>query len=185
MDTRLPLVGLLLLCLAACVAAPVRAPAAKGVAMVSVPLPLGETYSGGEPLSRVAPVYPPTMVQTCPAQQDIDAVVYVNADGTVSDVIEAVIDMVVPPQETFFAAVRPALMQWRFEPLRVENWAADAAGNAHAVDGGARRFARRYSFRFSCHDGKTSVSGKAGGARVYALRRTDRLPGQITSRQTA
>lgn len=165
-DARLPFASLLMSCLAACAAAPARMPVAKGAGTVSVPLPLGQTSAGGEPLSRVMPAYPPTMVRACPAQQEIDVVAYVNADGTVSDVIGAVIDMALPPWETFFAVVRPALLQWRFEPLRVEHWAADAAGNTHAVDGKARRFARQYAFDFTCRDGITHVAVRAWG-RAY------------------
>ena len=165
-NTRLPFASLMALCLAACAAAPARAPTAKSADMVEVPLPLGETYNGGEPLSRVMPIYPATMVKACPAQQEIDAVVYVDANGTVSNVIGAVIDMALPPWETFFAAVRPAMLQWRFEPLRVERWVADAAGNTHAVDSKAHRFARRYTFDFTCKGGVTHVAVRAEG-RAY------------------
>lgn len=165
-NARLPFASLMALCLAACAAAPARAPKAKGAGTISVPLPLGQTSNGGEPLNRVMPLYPPTMVKACPAQQEIDVVVYVDADGTVSDVIGAVIDMALPPWETFFAAVRPAVRQWRFEPLRVEHWAADAAGNTHAVDGKAHRFARRYTFDFTCKGGATHVAVRAEG-RAY------------------
>lgn len=134
--------------------------------MVSVPPPLGETSSGGEPLSRVMPLYPAAMRSACPALEEIDVAVYVDSDGKVSDVLGVVIDMALPPWDTFFAAVRPAVLQWRFEPLLVAHWAADAAGNAHAVDGKAYRFTREYSFRFACHDGRTSVSGETLG-RAY------------------
>lgn len=134
--------------------------------MTRVPLPLGETFAGGEPLYRVMPVYPPTQLAACPASEVIDAVVHVNTDGKVQDVIGAVIDMTLPPWETFFAAVRPALMQWQFTPLRVEHWAADAQGHPHTVDDAARQFGRRYHFTFACQSGQTRVTVEAEG-RAY------------------
>lgn len=155
---RLPFVSVLTLCLAACAATPLRAPAAQDTGMVNVPLPLGETYSGGAAVYRVMPVYPPAMLASCPAQEDIEVVVRVDTTGKVGAVYGYAIDAFPPPWETFFAAVRPALMQWRFEPLRVGHWAADAEGNAHAVDGAARPFEAMYRFRFVCHAGATSVS---------------------------
>lgn len=126
--------------------------------MTSVPLPLGKTHTGGEPLYRVMPAYPPTQRAACPALEQVEVAVRVDATGKVQDVIGGVVDMVLPPWNTFFAAVRPAVMQWRFEPLRVDHWAADANGNAHAVDSEAHRFEIRYLFDFTCRAGQTNVA---------------------------
>lgn len=162
MKQHLPLASLIALCLAACVSTPSRNPpqVAPG-GMRSVPLPLGATYSGGEPLRRVMPIYPPAMLASCPALQEVEVVVQVDAAGRVGAAYGYAIDAFPPPWETFFAVVRPAVMQWRFEPLRVAHWAADAEGNAHAVDGKARPFSRMYRFRFTCHAGETGVSAEA------------------------
>lgn len=160
-NPRLPFASLLAACLAACATAPPTASVAGKQDTVSVPLPLGGTISGGETLSRVMPAYPPAMLASCPALQEVEVVVHVDAEGRVGAVYGFAIDDFPPPWETFFAVVRPAVMQWHFEPLRVEHWAADAGGNAHAVDGKARAFSRMYRFRFTCHAGETSVSADA------------------------
>ncbi|BFI94691.1 MAG: hypothetical protein RSP_02010 [Rhodanobacter sp.] len=167
MTVRQPLVSLLALCLAACASTPAGKPAnGESSGTVSVPLALGETSSGGEPLDWKMPSYPAAMRQACPALEAIDVSVRVDAAGRVSDVIGIVVDMALPPWDAYFAAVRPAVMQWRFWPLRVDHWAADAAGTTHAVDGSARPFEREYAFDFVCRAGKTSVSVRArGGAR--------------------
>lgn len=162
MNIRTLLVALAVSYLTACAASRERATGAATAAdMTSVPLSLGETTIGGEPLYRVKPTYPSAQLAACPASEEIDAVVYVDANGTVSDVIGAVIDMAQPPWDTFFAAVRTAVLQWRFEPLRVDHWAADAQGNSHAVDGRTHRFARQYVFSFTCRSGATQVTVRA------------------------
>ena len=153
-------------CLVACAAAPARKPATAmpAAGMTSVPLPLGETQAGGEPLYRPLPAYPSAQLAACPASEEIDVVVHVDEAGRVRDVVGAVIDLALPPWDTFFAVVRPAVMRWRFAPLRVGHWAADAQGNPHAVDESkAQRFARRYRFDFTCHAGDTRVTAEAEG----------------------
>lgn len=127
-------------------------------------MPPGVTSSGGEPLNWMMPSYPPAMRSACPALEEVEVMVRVNADGKVSDVIGIVVDMALPPWDTFFAAVRPAVMQWRFAPLTVNHRRADADGSPRIVGGGARPFERQYLFDFVCHAGKTSVSVKARGS---------------------
>jgi hypothetical protein len=163
-NARLLLVSVPMLCLAACAAAPGRVSiTAQATGITSVPLPLGETRSGGEPLIPVMPPYPPVQQAAYPAMQEVEVAIRVDATGRVQDVIGIEVDMELPPWEIFFAAVRTSVLQWRFEPLRVDHWAGDAAGNAHAVDSKTRRFEQRYRFDFACHGGKTSVTGEAEG----------------------
>lgn len=165
MNVRPPFASIMALCLVACASAPVGEPAAgESHDTARVPLSLGETRSGSEPLSWAMPSYPPTLQAACPAREAIDTAVYVGADGKVSNVVGIVVDRTLPPWDTFFAEVRSAVMQWRFAPLRVAHWAADAAGDAHSVDGEARPFLREYQFDFTCHAGKTNVSAKARGS---------------------
>jgi hypothetical protein len=158
---------MMVLCLVACAAAPARAPTAlKGSGVVSVPLHLGETSSGGELLGHAMPVYPASMLKTCPALQEVEVLVSVDVAGTVSDVRGVAVDAFAPLWDTFYAAVRPAVLRWRFQPLRVGRWAADAEGNAHAVDDGVGPFKRIYLFRFACHAGRADVSFEPEG-RVF------------------
>jgi hypothetical protein len=54
--------------------------------------------------------------------------------------------------------VRVAALRWRFEPLVISRWAADANDQTHTVDTGTRPFSLPYEFRFACHAGKAAVS---------------------------
>ena len=58
---------------------------------------------------------------------------------------------------SFYAAARAAVLQWEFNPLRINHWAADADGNTHAVDSKTKPFSLSYAFRFECHAGKATV----------------------------
>jgi len=61
-------------------------------------------------------------------------------------------------RRAFIAAVRTAALQWRFNPLMINRWAADADGNSHVVDSETKPFSLDYVFRFECHAGKGRVS---------------------------
>lgn len=169
MTVRACCAGVLVACLAGCAAVPARSPDGKPALPTRVvPLPLGTTYTGGEVLHRVLPGYPAVARRQCPALQVVEAVAYVDTAGAVEQVIGAAIDDggFLPPYGTFYAAVQPALRQWRFAPLHVARWAADAGGNPHTVDGGRRPFTRRLEFHFTCDHGTTRVTVAAVGDAV-------------------
>jgi hypothetical protein len=157
-DLRVPLISMMVSSLAACAAAPARAPAPASAGMVSIPLALGQISSGGEPLARVMPAYPASLRESCPARQEVEVRVSVDASGAVSDVRGIAVDAFPPPWNTFYAAVHPAVLQWRFEPLRIGHWAADAQGNTHVVDEQRHPFMRIYRFEFDCRARVTRVS---------------------------
>lgn len=151
--------SVLIACVAGCASVPARPPAGQPAAAKRVvPLPLGTTYTGGEVLQRSMPIYPATMVSACPSGQDVEVIAYIDTGGEVSRVYGYAIDAFPPPWGTFYAAVRPAVLQWRFAPLRVAHWAADASGNPRTVDGGTRRFTRHLAFHFTCDHGRTKVT---------------------------
>lgn len=56
---------------------------------------------------------------------------------------------------------RVAALQWRFSPLQISHWAADADGNSQVVDSETKPFSQAYVFRFACHAGKAMVSSAA------------------------
>ena len=130
---------------------------------VRYPLAMGEVSSGGTPTQRVAPVYPGDQLAACPPPQEVQALLIVDKAGKVSDVRGIVVDdwSATPSWQRFFAAVRTAALQWRFAPLQVEHWAADANGNSHMVDSETKPFRLGYVFHFECHDGKPVVSSSA------------------------
>lgn len=117
-------------------------------------LALGEIAMGATPIVHPAPAYPPAMLAACPASRDLAARVIVGTDGRVNEVrIEA------PAADAAFAAaVRAAVLAWRFEPLRISRWAASADGTSHEVDADTRSFSLDYVFTFRCRQGRASVS---------------------------
>ncbi len=163
--------GLLALGLAGC--ASVAAPPAKapneGSAsyrmlddghMAHYQLALGDTATGATPFRRVLPVYPPDQLAACPPVQEVRVQVIVDDAGKVGDVRELPADAApaAPRSPSFLAAVRAAVLQWQFTPLRISHWAADAAGNSHEVDSRSKPFSLIYAFRFECRAGKATVS---------------------------
>lgn len=124
-------------------------------------LPLGEIASGGVPLVHPAPLYPPALLARCPAPVDLHALLIVDTAGKVGEVR---MDGAGRYDPAFAAAVRAAALQWRFEPLQLEHWAADADGNSHSVDSETRPFSLPYVFHFACHDGKPQASASAASA---------------------
>ena len=63
----------------------------------------------------------------------------------------------------FAAAVRAATLQWRFNPLQIDRWAADADGNSHVVDSQNEPFSLAYVFRFQCTAGRAAVTTRRDG----------------------
>lgn len=165
------LVGTLVLGLAGC--ATVAAPPAKapneGSAsyrmlddshMAHYQLAIGDTATGATPFRRVTPVYPSAQLAACPPLQEVRVQVIVDEAGKVSDVRGILTDDMsgLPPWPVFFAAVRTAVQQWQFNPLRIGHWAADADGNTREVDSKTKPFSLMYAFRFECRAGKATVS---------------------------
>jgi hypothetical protein len=130
-------------------------------------LALGEISTGAVPSARSAPIYPPALLSSGLPPVEVEALLMVNADGKVSEVRIADEAQADPQRRLFADAVRKAAMQWTFEPLRIDRWAADANGNSHRVDGETRPFSADYVFRFAWKDGKpvTDASASTAGAR--------------------
>jgi len=123
------------------------------------PLAIGDTATGATPFRRVTPVYPPEQLAACPPVQEVRVQVIVDDAGKVSDVRDLSTDDVSAASRSspFYAAARAAVLQWEFNPLRINHWAADANGNTHTVDSKTKPFSLSYAFRFECHAGKATV----------------------------
>ena len=128
--------------------------------MAHYQLAMGDTATGATPFRRVTPVYPPEQLAACPPLQEVRVQVIVDATGEVGEVRELPTDeaSAAPRSPSFYAAVRTAVLQWEFNPLRINHWAADADGNTHEVDSKTKPFSLVYAFRFECHAGKATVS---------------------------
>ena len=126
-------------------------------------LALGDVSTGATPFRRVMPIYPASPLAACLPPQQVQAQLIVDKTGTVSDVRGMVMDEASPHWQQFLAAVRVAALQWRFTPLQIEHWAADANGNMHEVDSETKPFSLIYVFRFECHAGQPTVSGEVQG----------------------
>lgn len=162
--------GGLLLTLVGCATTPLRPPplpSATGEASWQAVLPpgttryqlaLGEVSSGGTPFQRVTPAYPPDLLARCRPPQEVPALLIVGVNGRVDEVRVTGEAQADTNRRAFIAAVRVAALQWQFNPLLINRWAADADGNSHVVDSGTRPFSRAYVFRFACHAGKPAVS---------------------------
>ena len=124
-------------------------------------LAMGEISSGGTPIQRVAPIYPIDQLAACPVPQEVPALLIVDQAGKVSEVRvvdEAPADV---NRRQLITATRVAALQWQFNPLQINHWAADADGDSHVVDSETKPFSLAYVFRFACHAGKATVSAAA------------------------
>ena len=126
-----------------------------------VALALGETRTGGTPLTQPAPVYPPALLDRRLPPRDIQANLAVNEQGKVFAVRVEDDDPSDPQSRLFDEAVRAAALRWIFEPLRVAHWAADADGNTHDVGDEERPFSMDYVFHFGWKDGKPVTDASA------------------------
>lgn len=124
-------------------------------------LALGEVSSGGTPFRRVAPVYPSSLLASCPPPQEVPALLVVDGQGRVGEVRVVDEAQADASRHAFIDAVRAAALQWQFSPLTITRWAADADGNSHVVDSETKPFSLAYVFRFECHAGKSTVSSAA------------------------
>ncbi|PWK92362.1 hypothetical protein [Fulvimonas soli] len=136
---------------------------APDAAMAHYQLALGQVSSGAAPFRRVAPVYPPEQWAACPPPVEVPALLIVDEAGKVGEVRVAGEAQADPARRAFIAATRAAALQWEFQPLRIERWAADANGDSHVVDSDTRPFSLAYVFRFECRAGRAVTSaGRAG-----------------------
>lgn len=163
--------GVLLACLtlAGCATAPAPQPGPPPVgeadwravdsgATAHYPLAIGETASGATISARVTPDYPASVLAACPPPVEVVAQLIVSTDGAVAEVRVADEAGADAQRRSFIGAVRAAAMQWRFTPLQVNHWAADAHDESHPVDNEVLPFSRYYRFRFTCHAGMAQVS---------------------------
>ncbi|MGN6327936.1 MAG: hypothetical protein ACTHL5_03225 [Rhodanobacter sp.] len=120
-------------------------------------LAMGDVSSGGTPFKRVAPIYPASLLAACPPPQEVQALLIVGDKGAVSEVRVADEAQADASRRAFIAAVRTAAMQWEFNPLTINHWAADGHGDSHVVDSETKPFSLNYVFRFECHAGKAAV----------------------------
>jgi hypothetical protein len=129
-----------------------RTDAASGLAHYS--LSLGQIAMGATLQAHDPPAYPAAMLATCPSLVEVPARVIVGTQGEVDAV-----RMDPPPGRQAFAdAVRQAVRGWRYTPLTITRWAADADGNSHPVDSETKPFSLDYVFTFRCEHGQASVS---------------------------
>ena len=133
---------------------------ATGTGLAHYQLALGQTAMGATLQAHEAPAYPPSMLASCPPQVELPARVIVDAQGRVGDVR---MDPS-PAQRPFADAVRLAVQGWRYAPLTITRWAADAQGDSHPVDSEAKPFSLDYVFTFRCEHGRASVSSGPGPA---------------------
>ena len=121
-------------------------------------LALGEVSSGGKPLARVTPAYPASRLQACVPVVEVIAKLIVDTSGKVTEVRPGNSDAAAADLRPFLAATREAALQWRFDPLQISHWSADANGESHVVDSRTEPFSLDYVFRFTCHSGRAQVS---------------------------
>jgi len=123
-------------------------------------LAMGEVSSGAVPATRVAPVYPASLLASCPPPREVTARLIVDDQGKVAEVRVAQESLADAELRLFIDAVRTAARQWDFQPLTISRWAADAEGESHVVDQSAKPFSQDYVFRFECHGGEAAVTSQ-------------------------
>lgn len=121
-------------------------------------LVMGDVSSGAVPFHRVAPVYPPSLLASCPSPVDVLAQLVVNQEDKVDDVRVADEATTDAAHHLYIDAVRVAARQWDFSPLQITHWAANANSESHVVDRETRPFSLTYAFHFECHGGRAEVS---------------------------
>jgi hypothetical protein len=117
-------------------------------------LALGQIAMGATLEAHTPPAYPEAMLASCPSRIEVPARVIVGIQGQVEDV------RMNPPaaRQPFADAVRQAVRGWRYTPLTITRWAANADGTSHPVDTEAKPFSLDYVFTFRCEHGLTTVS---------------------------
>lgn len=126
-------------------------------------LRIGEVASGASLENQAVPAYPPALLATCGAPEQVQALLIVDKSGHVDEVRVAGEIQSPESRRLFIASVRAAALQWKFLPLQFQRWTDDADGGRHAVSTETRPFSAEYVFRFECHAGRAEVStGQAG-----------------------
>jgi len=110
---------------------------------------------GAQPIDNPPPTYPPELV-SANLGTTIHAKVIVDGDGKVTDVRD-LDTMGGEHHAAFFAAVRDAVLRWRYTPMTVVQDHEDAKGNFNTTRSTAP-FSLDYAFRFELKDGVPSVS---------------------------
>jgi hypothetical protein len=119
---------------------------------------VGGTVSGGKPIDRATPVYPVDQLATCPAAQEVTALLIVDKTGEVSEVRVADETQSVASRREFVAAVRKAALQWKFSPLKMDHWDAAPDGKGLLDVSETKPFSLTYAFHFECHAGNAAVT---------------------------
>jgi hypothetical protein len=110
---------------------------------------------GAQPIDNPPPVYPADLVSANLAAT-IHAKVIVDGEGKVTDVRD-LDTMGGEHHAAFFAAVREAVLRWRYTPMTVVQDHEDAKGNFNTTRTTAP-FSLDYAFRFELKDGVPTVS---------------------------
>ncbi|MBK8068783.1 MAG: hypothetical protein IPK27_14495 [Rhodanobacteraceae bacterium] len=112
---------------------------------------------------NLSPVYPAELIAARLPPQSVSVRIVVDREGRVARVDP--LEGAGTPDARFLAAVREAVMRWRFEPFRVIEWAdgPDADGNGEpdgqqVVGEQTRPFRFDMRFRFEVVDGVARVS---------------------------
>jgi hypothetical protein len=118
------------------------------------------------PLDNPAPIYPENRVPMHLALVSVKAKLVVGGDGKVNEVHIPAIDAASGHPAEFDAAVRAAVLRWRFTPLKFTRWeyVEDKQGNvvdSRVIAVETRPFSLDYEFRFELRDGKPVVDGAA------------------------
>lgn len=115
--------------------------------------------SGATPTRHASPIYPSDQLAVCASIQKVLAQVIVDEAGKVSDVRDMQVAETVSTalNKSFFTAVRTAVLEWEFTPLRISHWSDSTDGRAHEEDATAKPFSLMYVFSFECHAGKATV----------------------------
>jgi hypothetical protein len=133
---------------------------AEDTGLAHYQLAMGQVAMGATLEAHEPPTYPEAQLATCPPQVELPARVIVGTQGSVQEV------RIAPStaQQPFADAVRKAVQGWRYTPLTITRWAADADGTSHPVDTEARPFSLDYVFTFRCEHGHASVSSGSAQA---------------------
>jgi len=118
-----------------------------------------------------APEYPQAMITEHLAHVAVRAKVIVDTDGKVSEVRIDHSSLVAAAYPVAFdEAVRAATLEWRFAPLRIQEWAdvLDEQGNvadSRIVKDEAKPLSLDYEFSFDLREGKPVVATKPARAK--------------------
>lgn len=123
----------------------------------------GHQMVGAAFVSRVLPTYPPALVSRQLPPVAVTATLVADGNGRVTRVLIRARPNAPAVPGAFDEAVRRAVMQWRFSPLRDSVWKTGPDGTEVRVDEGpGKPFSLTYRFHFRLVDGKPVVSSGRG-----------------------